>query len=197
MSRSTPIASVLAAAFVMGCTQPLPPRYVVESDFAPFVYRRFQKVLDVEFPIEGNPAEGYTAAYVDRSGDSPRVATAFVTVYAKPEALTAEVRDRLDDLRTYDLAVTREHGDYVWTLVGDDGERWILWVSGRHLVKLGAVGAPVPDALIRRYLDLYGSDLGGDGQAREGTASAGASEREREEGEAPDLPSNLREGAPR
>jgi len=187
----------LALAAIAGCSPPLPPRYVVESDFEPYTYRRFQKVLDVEFPLEGNPAEGYTAVYVDRSGDTPRMATAFVTVYDRPEALTAEIRDRLEDLGTYDVAVARLHGDYVWSLEGDDGERWLLWVSGRFLVKLGAVGSEIPDPLAKRYLALYDSDLGSDGRARSGTASEGQSEQQREESQPLDLPSNLREGAPR
>jgi hypothetical protein len=181
------------------CGPSLPPRFVVERDLGDFRYRRFQKVLDVEFPIEGNGGIGYTASYVERGGGHDVVfATAFVTVYEKAASLTAEVRERLDDLGTYELTTGELEGDYVWWLDGGD-DRWAMWVSNNHVVKLGAPrGGEIPDDIADAYMDLYPSDLDEHGHAREGTASYGASQTETEEQRQElDMPTHLRENAPR
>ena len=181
------------------CGPSLPPRYVVEADVDEFAYRRYQRVLDVEVPVAGNPAEGHTATYVARRRDGAEVvfATAFVTVYEAAPSLTAEVRERLQELASLELRTVRTHRANVWRLEGDE-TRWVLWVSGRHVVKLGGPpGEEVPDALLRRYLSLYPSDLARRGRARSGADSAGPSQAEAADDAELDVPASLREGAPR
>lgn len=172
------LSLALAAAFLgLGCGTRLPSRFVVEHDLGRYEYRRYQKVLDVEFGIEGNPAVGHTASYLLRDPGSRelRFATAFVTVYARAASLTAEVRDQLDALGTYELTVVEVEGEHVFRLRGGQ-DAWLLWVSGNRLVKLGAPrGADPPEALEAEYLALYPSDLNEHGRARSGAASAGAS----------------------
>lgn len=85
------IAMLLAVA----CGGSPPARFVFERDIGDWTYRRYQRVLDVETPIAGNPAVGHTATYIQRP-DSRRDAvpfvTVFVTVYDQAPGLAAEVR---------------------------------------------------------------------------------------------------------
>jgi hypothetical protein len=195
-----PVVRIVAAALLLSaCGASLPARYVVEQDVGDFRYRRYQKVLDVEFPVEGNAAVGHTASYVRRDhGDEVVFATAFVTVYERPRALVAEVRDRLESLGTYEIRVRELAGEHVWWLDGGS-DSWALWVSGRHLVKLGAPrGEEIPEDLADAYTGLYPSDLDERGRAEEGAESAGQSARQvQQEEEQRQLPAHLREGAPR
>ena len=174
-----PIASwALLITVSIGCGAQLPARYVVERDVGPFFYRRYQQTLDVEFVIDGNTAVGHTATYLRRGAIGTDFATAFVTVYTRPDSLSAEVREQLESLQHYQFAVRELGGEPVFALERGD-ERWAVWVSGRHVVKLGAPrGEAVPEALIDAYLDIYPSDLDEHGRAREGTASRGPSQRE-------------------
>jgi hypothetical protein len=188
----------LCLGLLGACGPKLPPRFVVERDVGELAYRRYQHVLDVEMPIEGNAAEGHTATYLRRGeGEDVALATAFVTVYAQAPSLAEEIFERLEQLASYELETVKLEGEWVWRLEGDEAT-WFLWVSGRHLVKLGVPsGRELPEDLADTYLDLYSSDLGENGRAREGAASAGASTtRQEEEGDV-DVPSSLREGAPR
>jgi len=197
MRLSSLVLVVVASLFACGPT--LPPRYVVERDVGELAYRRYQHVLDVEMPLEGNAAEGHTATYLRRrEGEQVGLATAFVTVYAQAPSLAEEIFDRLEELASYELSTVKVEGEWVWRLAGDEAT-WFLWVSGRHLVKLGVPALrELPEELAETYLDLYPSDLGENGRAREGTASAGASAtRREEESSETEMPSSLREGAPR
>jgi len=191
-------AATAAISGLSACGASQPDRFVVEHDLGEFTYRRYQKVLDVEFPVEGNTAVGHTASYVRRShGRSVIFATAFVTVYEQSASLAAEVRDQLDTLGTYRVRVGELEGDYVWWLDGGD-DRWALWVSGGHVVKLGAPrGEDIPEDIAEAYMDIYPSDLEETGRAGSGSDSAGPSRREREEHQEMDIPRHLREGAPR
>lgn len=197
-------ASMIATCLgLAACATTVPPRYVVEHDLGNWAYRRYQKTMDVEFPVQDDPAVGHTAAYVlhGHQGERARVrvATAFITVYEKAHGLAAEVKERLDTLTSYSIDVDRVDGQWVWRLDGGR-DHWLLWVSGNRLVKLGSPDGTVPDALAKAYLHLYSSDLDPYGRAREGTPSYGKSHRELEDTEdqqAPPIPSNLREGAPR
>ena len=214
LGRFTPwcaaaVALVLSATFIGACGSTVPARYVLERDVGDFQYRRYQEVLDVEFPIEGNTASGHTATYLRRGtredGADLRVATAFVTVYREASSLTAEIRERLDTLQSYELAVRRVHGEWVWVL--DGGEvPWVLWVSGNHLIKLG--GSPeevdgdgdmeygIPDDILEAYTDLFSSDLDERGQARAGSPSDGPSRSDAVASEELDIPASLRDDAP-
>jgi hypothetical protein len=192
---------VLVGIVAVGCGSALPARGVIERDVGPYAYRRYQRVLDVEFPIQGNDAVGHTATYVRRSGGRTVSGyTAFVTVYQQPRALVAEVRDRLDTLAGYEIRVGDVGGGYAWMLDGGEDDRWAIWVSENRVVKLGSTegGAAVPEEIADAYMSLYPSDLDESGRAREGSLSAGQSNRDRaEEAEEQDLPQHLRENTPR
>lgn len=204
MRSFPPIASVaLGLVFMLSaCGASLPKRFVVEQDLGDQVFRRYQQVLDVEFPVEGNAAEGHTATYIRRTDDQDvRFTTAFVTVYAKPAGLAAEIKARIGTLSTYDVKVRELAGEYVWWLDGGE-DRWAVWVSGRYVVKLGAPPGKkkIPEDVLEAYLDLYPSDLNEWGRAREGTRSAGAArtgaENEDADDNAPAIPKHLRTDPP-
>jgi hypothetical protein len=190
----------LLVALLVGCGGGLPARYVVESDIGELAYRRSQKTLGVELTIEGHAAVGHTASYLRRSKARVAVATAFVTVYERAPSLAAEARDWLTGLEGYRFGVTERSGHHVWTLDGGASERWLAWVSGRQLVKLGAPeGEDVPEALAERYLSIYPSDLDEHGRAFRDAPSAGPSRAQQAtQGEAsPEVPRFLEEGSPR
>lgn len=177
---------------LLACASGPPPRYVVERDLEGYGYRRYQKVLDVEFVIDGNPGVGHTAAYLRRRGGEVSSVSAFVTVYEKAKSLTAEVHDRIFDLSTYDVTVTEVEGEWVWELKSGS-ERWLLWVSANRVVKLGGTGTTaIPEELAEAYLDIYPSDLEDNGRAREDAPSAGTSSREAAEEEELRMPAHLR-----
>jgi hypothetical protein len=161
------------------CGPKLPPRYVIEKDVGPFQYRRYQRVLDIELPIAGNPAVGHTATYV-RSGSTLALAPAFVTVYQHAKGLSETVRARLRAMTSYTFDLQAVSGEHLFRLRGDSGDAWLLWVSGPHLIKLGVPEGEtrVPEAIVEAYLDLYPSDLDEKGHAHEGAASAGAAQQE-------------------
>jgi hypothetical protein len=181
------------------CGGSLPDRLIIERDLGTFAYRRYQKTLDVEVAIPGNPAVGHTATYVRR--DEGRVvsfATAFVTVYEKGASLTAEAKEQLQGL-SYRFAVDDLGPGNAWLLESGNDERWAVWVSGRHLVKLGApAGEAVPPDLIDAYMDRFPSDLDEAGNAEPDAESAGASRRVKaEQAEDMPLPRHLRENTPK
>jgi hypothetical protein len=163
------------ALMLAACGPKLPPRYVIEKDVGPFQYRRYQRVLDVELPIAGNPAVGHTATYV-RSGSTLALAPAFVTVYAHAKGLTETVRARLRAMSSYTFDLYESSGEHMFRLRGDSGDAWLLWVSGKHLIKLGVPEgeAEVPEEIVEAYLGFYPSDLDDKGHAKRGAESAGA-----------------------
>lgn len=173
----------LVAAVLAACVPKLPPRYVLEKDLGSFKFRRYQQVLDVELPIQGNEAVGHTATYV-RGGQTIRVAPVFVTVYQKGAGLTESVRQSLRNMQGYTFDVTKQSGSYVYRMRGESGDNWLVWVSGKQLVKLGAPEGEqeVPEELRESYLDQYPSDLDQQGKAKKGAQSAGSAETS---GEAP------------
>ncbi len=194
-----------AALALVACGGSLPPRYVLERDLGGWSYRRYQRVLDVELPIEGNPAVGHTATYVRRASRTGRTVpftNVFVTVYERPTGLAAELRRQVRTLASYDPEVRPYGGGYVWYLDAGDGDRWALWVSGPHVVKVGAGEDldAVPEDLVNAYMGLYPSDLDANGRARPGTRSEGelpAGEGSDEPGQGDDVPDFLRRNAPR
>lgn len=166
----------LAVTLVLcsACGPKLPPRYVLEKDLDGFKFRRYQQVLDVELPLEGNPAVGHTATYV-RGGKTVHVAPVFISVYQRGAGLAESVRQRLRNMTGYTFDIVKTHGEYVYRMRGDSKDSWLLWLSGRQLVKLGAPDgeSEVPALLIEAYLEAYPSDLDDKGKAKEGAESAG------------------------
>lgn len=189
----------LLPLIALGCSPATPARFVLERDVGDWSYRRYQRVLDVEIPVRDNQAVGHTATYVQRASRRGSVAFAnvFVSVYAAPQGLAAEVRERMRALTSYDAEVREYGGGYVWWLDGGPGDRWALWVSGPHVVKIGAGETleTVPAELVSNYMGVYPSDLDDHGRARTGTQSAGELEAPAEASD--EVPSFLRENAPR
>ncbi|HET6335335.1 MAG TPA: hypothetical protein VFG30_19050 [Polyangiales bacterium] len=198
MGRTPWLPAILVLA--CGCGSSLPPRYVIEHDLGPFAYRRYQKSLEVEVPIEGNPATGHTASYLRRgASDSVAVVTAFVTVYQKPTALAAEARAALENLTGYTLKPSELAGENVWVLEGPGRERWCVWVSTQRVVKIGVQpGQEFPEPVLNAYLGMYPSDLDEHGAANADAPSAGKAKAQ-VESDADELavPRDLRENAPR
>jgi hypothetical protein len=157
---------------------------VIETDVAGFHYRRYQKVLDIEVPIPENPAIGHTATYVQSatgkqssaaSTDEPRVLPVFVTSYEHGKGLAESVRQRLRAMEEYTLDVKKLSHENLWQMRGESGDVWLLWISGKQLVKIGAPeGEPqVPSAVVEAYLELYPSDLDRRGHIKRGAEGAG------------------------
>lgn len=168
------VVLLLPIAFV-ACGSSLPRRLVLEESIDELRYERYQRVLDVEFPFEGNRAVGHTALYVSRErGRRRHIVSAFVTVYRRGRGLAADIRTRVRALDGYRTRIDEVDGDNVWILEGTDGDRWAMWISGLHLVKVGAPEGPeLPEDAVEAYLDLYPSDLDERGYATSGAPSAG------------------------
>jgi hypothetical protein len=179
------LLSLVCLLFV-ACGPKLPPRYVLEKDVGSYKFRRYQQVLDVEIPIEGNDAVGHTATYV-RGGKTIRVAPVFVTAYQKAAGLTESVRQSLRAMQAYTFDITKLAGSYVYRMRGEAGDSWLLWVSGPHLLKLGAPEGEkeVPEELLESYLDRYPSDLDEHGKAKQGAESSGPATASSEEAAPP------------
>jgi hypothetical protein len=191
---------LLATLSLLGCASGPPKEYVVKRDLGGYSYRRYQKVLDVEFVVPDNPAAGHTASYIRRKGERVEVASAFVTVYDHAASLTANVRKRLETLRSYDVEVKEVEGEWVWSLDGGS-DHWLLWVSSKYVVKLSAPrGDRVPEEVAETYLDIYPSDLTEHGRADPDAPSAGPAQKGPTSGGEDDelkMPKHLREGSPR
>jgi hypothetical protein len=160
-------AAFVLSCIVAACTPPIPPRYVVEDDIESYRFRRYQQVLDVELPVEGNPAVGHTATYV-RAGQSILITPVFVTVYARAEGLSDAVRAQLRAMDGYAFEIAQARGHRLFHMRGEDGEHWLLWLSGRHLIKLGAPEglSDVPEEIVRVYLDRFPSGLDAQGRQK-------------------------------
>lgn len=176
-ARVLPLLAVML--FVLpSCGPSIPTRFVLERDIDHWSYRRYQRVLDVEIQVANNPAVGHTATYVQRATRTSRAipfANVFVVVYENPQGLAGEVREQVRALGSYETSVREMGGGRVWYLDAGPGDRWALWVSGAHVVKVGASEGidEVPQEVVSAYMSIYPSDLDEHGRAREGTASAG------------------------
>jgi len=198
VKRAAALAALVSVA--LACGSELPARYVIERDLGAFRYRRYQKTLGAELEVAGNPAQGHTATYLQRGRAGVAVATAFVSVYERAGSLVAETRERLRGLGRFHMSVQPFEGQYAWLLDAGPEERWAVWVSGRHVVKLGAPnGGSFPDEVVVAYLAMYPSDLDEHGRAQPEASSRGPSvrERDRTEQQDRDVPRHLRENAPR
>ena len=147
---------VLAALAVSACAHATAgERRVIERDLGDFAFRRFQKVEDIEFRVEGNPGVGWTAVYQrkDTLGRATvphdAIAIAFVTEYERPGV-------RIDPAWLQGYRIKREKNVVVLTGAGDV---WTLWPSSRFIVKVGQhSGRAVPDELVTAYRDAYPPD---------------------------------------
>ena len=147
---------VLVALAVSACAHAAAgERRVIEHDLGEFSYRRFQKVEDIEFRIEGNPGVGWTAVYqrrdtVGRPAVPPdAVAVAFVTEYARAGV-------HISPAWTQGYRIKRKKNVYV---LEGSGDVWTLWPSSRFIVKVGQhTGRAVPGEIVTAYLDVYPPD---------------------------------------
>jgi hypothetical protein len=182
------------------CGSSLPARYVIEHDIGSYAFRRYQKSLEVEIPVPGNPATGHTAAYLQRTNRTDvAVISAFVTVYSHAKALAAEARAGLATLAGFTVTNGELFGEHVWLLTGGAKEQWCVWVSDNRIVKIGAASdSEFPEEIIDAYANLYPSDLDEHGVADPDAASAGPAKETQAEAEGElAVPAGLREGAPR
>lgn len=167
------------ALFVLsatGCGASVPARYVVERDIDDtYLYRRYQKVLDVEVPVPENPAEGHTAVYErGAEAEGPALAVVFVARYERPRGLAMELARAVDRLEGYQARVAEVGGGNAWVLAGEQGDRWAIWASGRSIVKVGTPdGRVLPEEVLELYMDIYPSELESDGRPESGAASGG------------------------
>jgi hypothetical protein len=187
-------------ALLPSCASAPPARFVLERDVGDWRYRVYQRVLDVEIAIEGNPAVGHTATYVRRpDGRSSAVpfANVFVSVYERPDGLAAEVHRQVRALGSYEPSVRAIGGGYAHYLDGGPGDRWALWVSSRYVVKIGGEVEELPADIVATYMSIYPSDLDPHGRARPGALSAGEPVPAQESTGDQDVPDSLQENAPR
>ena len=161
-------------------------------------------MLGVELASAGDPAVAPTAPCVRRARRTrPTIpyANGFVTVYENPTGLALELRRQVRGQASYETALRSLGGGRVWYLDAGPGDRWALWVSGRHIVKVGASDGEVPEEVVSTYMGIYSSDLDDQGRALPGRPSAGelpgpgADGESGSEGE--EVPAFLRENAPR
>ena len=149
-------ALVLAA--IVGCAHAeLSERHIIEVDVGDWVYRRYQKVEDIEFQVPNNSGVGHTAVYQTRDTmgrvNVPRsaMAVAFVTEYERAEDVKKYLEDKVQELKGYKIKKEKEF----WRLSGD-GDAWALWASGKYIVKVGVPdGTTVPTELVTAYRQVY------------------------------------------
>lgn len=161
-------AVVAIVAGACGGHPPIPTRGVVEADLGGWKFRRFQPVLDVEVWVDDNKAEAYTASYVAETAekrghvDDKDVVSVFVTRYEKSDGVlreTVRLARRLAAEQGYKVDEGKIVGTRALTINGH-GESWVLWASGKHVVKVGGRGRDdVPAAMVASYADRYPSEL--------------------------------------
>lgn len=151
---------------------PTPPeRGVLESNVSSWRFRRYQKLLDVEVWVRGNPAVGHTATYVRKDAEregriEPEVmVSAFVTRYQHDRGVLralVEFARRLEKDAGYDVEVQTLGGVLVISVTGQ-GEAWALWSTDAHILKVGGRGLEaVPEDMVEAYGDRYPSRLTSD-----------------------------------
>ena len=149
---------VLVIAAVVGCAHAeLSERHVIEADVGDWVYRRYQKVEDIEFSVPNAGGVGHTAVYQTRETmgrpNVPRtaMAVAFVTEYESATEVAKTLDDKVQQLKGYKIKKEKEF----WRITGD-GDAWALWASGKYIVKVGVPeGSEVPKELIKAYRQVY------------------------------------------
>jgi hypothetical protein len=143
---------------LLGCAHAeLGERHVIEADVGDWVYRRYQKVEDIEFQVPNQNGVGHTAVYQTRETagrkNVPRtaMAVAFVTEYENGTGVGAALDEKVQELKGYKIKKEKEF----WRITGD-GDAWVLWASGKYIVKVGVPeGSDVPKDLIKAYRQVY------------------------------------------
>lgn len=163
-------ACVILLAACGGGPRP-PERGVLEANVASWRFRRFQKLLDVEVWVPGNPAVGYTATYVRKDAEregrvgQESIASAFVTRYEQERGVLRamlELVQRLENDSGYEVEV-HSPGDTLVISITGQGESWALWYSAGHVIKIGGRGLDaVPEELVEAYGERYPSRLTSD-----------------------------------
>jgi hypothetical protein len=160
-------------ACLWACRAAPPPRSVLEHDIEEYRFRRYQQLLDIELPVADNPAVAHAATYV-RSGETIRIHPVLATRYEHSTGLVDALRQQLRAMDGYSFEPTTIGRQPVWRMRGGGGDAWVLWVSGVHLLKVGAAEgeSELPEALVEAYLSVYPSDID---HKRAAGASAAAS----------------------
>jgi len=149
-----------------GGTLPPPKRRVIERDVGAWHFRRYQRTVDVEVYVKGNPAVAHTASYADvgaeKTGrlDEGDIASVFVTEYGSDKGVGRALERfarRLAQEAGYVVEETELGGQRVFRVVGH-GEAWAFWSSGKYVVKVGGRGlGKVPGKLVGAYGRHYPS----------------------------------------
>ncbi|MCG8417685.1 MAG: hypothetical protein MJE77_07035 [Proteobacteria bacterium] len=148
---------------------PAPPRRgVLEQDVSAWNYRRYQKLLDVEVWVAKNRAVAFAASYVREQAEKRGIiedrdiVTALVTRYQHNRGvLRALVKFARRLAQDSGYVVDEDsRGQVRFISVKGHGETWALWMSNRHIVKIGRrSGDSVPGDLIQAYGQRYPSRL--------------------------------------
>jgi hypothetical protein len=166
------LACVCAVMLAACGGSPRPPaRGVLESNVTSWRFRRYQKLLDVEIWVPGNPAVGHTATYVRKDAEragrirQETIANAFVTRYEQDRGVLRAMLELVQRLKTeagYEVEVQSPGGVLVISITGQ-GESWALWYSRGHVIKIGGRGLPsLPEELVEAYGERYPSRLQND-----------------------------------
>ena len=160
------IALALMAAAACGGTVPPPSRRVIEGDLGTWHFRRYQRTVDVEVYVAGNPATAHTASYArteaEKAGHLQEgdIASVFVTEYKQDKDVGAALvrfARRLAQEAGYVVEETELGGQRVFRVIGH-GEAWAFWSSGRFVVKVGGRGLEkVPAGIVNEYGRRYPS----------------------------------------
>jgi len=151
------VKAVLLLA-LCGCAHAeLSERHVIESDVGDWVYRRYQKVEDIEFSVPNNSGIGHTAVYQTRETmghttvSRTAMAVAFVTEYERADDVKKTLDGKVQELKGYKIKKEKEF----WRITGE-GDAWALWASGKYIVKVGVPdGTQAPAELIKAYRQVY------------------------------------------
>jgi hypothetical protein len=151
-----------------GGTLPPPKRRVIESDVGDWHFRRYQKTVDVEVYVNGNPAVAHTASYLrveaEKTGKIKEgdLVSVFVTEYKSDKGVgraLVKFARRLAQEAGYVVEETDLGGQRVFRVAGH-GETWAFWSSGRFVIKVGGPGVEkLPSGLVKEYGRRYPSKV--------------------------------------
>ncbi|HTM23270.1 MAG TPA: hypothetical protein VL172_22265 [Kofleriaceae bacterium] len=161
---------ILAAFLLLACggRPPPPTRGVIERDLSQWKFRRYQQLLDVEVWVPRNKGVAYTASYAYAEAlkrghiDDKDVCNAFVTRYQRHAGIERQLirfARRLAQESGYTVDETSIEGVHVIEVSGH-GEKWALWASSGHVVKVGGRGLDkLPGTVVEAYSGPYPSVL--------------------------------------